>query len=278
MPFDPQFWTELFGEIISNVLAWLPSLLGALLLVLLGWVVASLVQLVLAGLLRRLRLDRLAERAGIVQLLDNAGLDPSASNLIARIVYWLVLLVFLLAAVESLGLAGVAAAINGLVAYLPNVLAAALILLLGSLIANFVGDTVSALTTQAGVVTGPALGQIVRYVLLGFILILALQQLGIQTDLLTAAAVALVAALALALALAFGFGSRELARNIMAGFHAKESFEAGQNVRVRGYSGRVVSIGSVKSKIETENGILSLPNHILTDEEVTILAQGQEAE
>lgn len=278
MPFDPQFWTELFGEIISNVLAWLPNLLGAVLLVLLGWVVASLVQLLLAGLLRRLRLDRLSERAGISQLLDEAGLDPSASKLIARIIYWLVLLVFLLAAVESLGMAGVAQAINGLVAYLPNVLAAALILLLGGLIANFVGDTVSALTAQAGVVTGPVLGQIVRYALLGFILILALQQLGIQTDLLTAAAVALVAALALALALAFGLGSRELARNIMAGFHAKESFEVGQNVRVRGYSGRLVSIGSVTTKLETESGVVSLPNFILTDEEVTILKEGQEAE
>lgn len=277
MPFDPQFWTELFGEIISNVLSWLPNLVGAVLLVLLGWVVASLVQLILGGMLRRLRLDRLAERAGISQLLDNAGLESSASKLIARIIYWLVLLVFLLAAVESLGLVGVAQAINGLVAYLPNVLAAALILLLGGLIANFVGDTVSALTTQAGVVTGPVLGQIVRYVLLGFILILALQQLGIQTDLLTAAAVALVAALALALALAFGFGSRELARNIMAGFHAKESFEAGQNVRVRDYSGRLISIGSVKTKIETEDGIISLPNFILTDEEVTILRESQEA-
>jgi small-conductance mechanosensitive channel len=253
-------------------MAWLPALVSALVLLILGWVVARLVQTFLAGLLRRLGIDRLAERAGATHILAESGFDPSAANLMARLVYWLVLLVFILAAAESLGLRGVADTFGGLLAYLPNVLAAALILLLGGLVARVVGDAVGALATQTGVSAGPIVGQAVRYILLIFVVILALEQLGVETTLLTTVAMALIAATALALALAFGLGSREVARNIMAGFHATEELTLGQSLIVRGHTGRLVHIGPVKSVIETEAGRVSLPNSALVEEEVTTVS------
>jgi small-conductance mechanosensitive channel len=233
------------------------------------------VQFIIGGLLRRLRLDALTERVGISSMLSNAGLDPSVANLLARLAYWLILFVFVLAAVESLGLIGVTEMLNRLVGYLPNVLAAALILLFGSLVAQVIGETLGKMTTQAGVTAGSALGQVVRYTLLVFAIILALGQLGIQTDLLTIAASALVIATTLALALAFGFGSRDLARNIMAGYHARESFEEGQQLSLRGHSGQLMSIGTVKAIIKTRKGLVSLPNAALTEEEVTVLDSGK---
>lgn len=276
MPFDPQFWTGLWEDTIGAVTLWIPNLLGALALLIIGWLVARLAQFVIGGLLRRLRLDALTERVGISSTLSNAGMDSSVSNLLARLTYWLILFVFILAAVESLGLIGFAETINQLVGYLPNVIAAALILLLGSLIAQVVGDALREMTIRAGVAAGPALGQVARYTLLIFAVILALAQLGIQTDLLIIAASSLLAATSLALALAFGIGSRDLARNIMAGFHAKESFQAGQRLGVRGHSGELLSIGAVKSLIRTSNGTVSLPNSVLMEEEVIVLRSGEE--
>lgn len=275
MPFDPQFWVNLWEETLVSIVVWLPNLFGALALLLIGWLVARLVQFVIGGLLRRLRLDLLTERVGVSRLLSNAGLDPSASNLLARLAYWLILFVFVLAAAESLGLVGIAEMLNRLVAYLPNVLAAALILLLGSLIAQVLGDALGKMATQAGVAAGGVLGQAVRYTLLVFAIILALDQLGIQTSLLTIAASTLLIATALALALAFGLGSRDLARNIMAGFHARESFEEGQQLSVRGHSGKLVNIGTTKSEIRTRKGLVSLPNSMLMEEEVTVLGSGE---
>ena len=131
------------------------------------------------------------------------------------------------------------------------------------------------MTAEAGVTAGSALGQVVRYTLLVFTIVLALGQLGIQTDLLTIAASALVVATALALAIAFGFGSRDLARNIMAGYHARESFEEGQQISLRGHSGQLMSIGTVKSVIKTRKGLVSMPNAVLTEEEVTVLDSGE---
>jgi small-conductance mechanosensitive channel len=254
---------------------WLPNLLGALILLLIGWLIARLVQFIIGGLLRRLRLDALTERVGISRILSNAGLDSSVSNLLARLTYWLILFIFVLAAAESVGLIGISEMLNQLVGYMPNVLAAALILVLGSLIAQVVGDALRGMANQAGVASGPALGQIVRYTLLVFTIILALGQLGIQTDLLTIAASALVIATTLAMALAFGFGSRDLARNIMAGYHAKEAFQEGQHLSVRNHSGQLVSIGTVKSVIKTSDGMVSMPNSVLTEEEVTVLESGE---
>lgn len=271
MPFETAFWTETVREVAAAILGGIPAVLGALGLLVLGWLIARLVQWALDGILRRMGVDGLAERAGATRLLTRLGLDPSASHFLARLVFWLVLIVFLLAAAESLGLQGVVNTLEELVGYLPSVIAAALILLVGGLIARVVGDALSALATEAEVATGPLLGQAARYVILLFTVILALEQLGVETTLLTTATVAVIGATALALAIAFGFGSRDLARNIMAGFHAREAFSTGQQLRVRGHTGRLVSIGSVKSVLDTGDGLISLPNTSLTDEEVALL-------
>ncbi|HKL26913.1 MAG TPA: hypothetical protein VJ910_11850, partial [Desulfuromonadales bacterium] len=207
------------------------------------------------------------------------GLQPSVSGLIARLLYWLVLLVFILAASESLGLPQVTQTLQGLVAYLPHVLAAALILLFGALIARLVGNTLGALADQSGVRGGLALGQISRYVILIFVVILAMEQLGVNTDLLVITATALIGAVLLALAVAFGIGSRELARHVMAGFHARDVFVIGQKLSVGDRKGKLIGIGPVKSTLETAAGRLTLPNAQLLEGEVLIHADdrsGQE--
>jgi small-conductance mechanosensitive channel len=278
MPLNPEFWTQLWGNALSGLVAWLPRLLGALLLLVLGWIIARIVQFLLDNLLRRLKVDSLARRAGITRFLADAGMEASTSTMIARLVYWLVLLVFVLASAESLGLAGVADTLDSLVSYLPSVLAAALILLLGGVIARIAGDTVGALSSQAGVSAGLVLGQGVRYIIIAFAVILALDQLGIETALLTIAAAAIIVSIALALALAFGIGSREIARNIMAGFHAREEFKPGHRLQIAGRSGRVVNVGSIKTTLKNEEGLISIPNSTLTEGEVTLLSEEEQAE
>lgn len=270
MPGNPQFWAETVREITASVLAWLPNLGVALLLLIIGWVIARLVSAVIAGILRRLGVDRLAQRAGAGELLTSMGLGPSAVDLLRRLLYWLILLVFILAATEALGLPGVVATLSGLIEYLPNVLAAALILLFGGVVARLVGDGAGGLAERSGFEAGQALGQLVRMILLVFVVILTLGQLGVETTLLTTATLALIGATALALAVAFGFGSRELARNIMAGFHARDEFSPGQHLSVRGHEGVLARIGSVKTVLETTAGRVSLPNHALTEEEVLV--------
>ena len=270
MPWDPNFWADTLSEITSDVVAWLPNLGVALLLIVAGWIIARLVQAILAGILRRVGVDRLAKRAGANELLSNIGFGYSTVDVLARLVFWLILLVFLLAATESLGLSGVVETLGGLIDYLPNVLAAALILLFGGLLGRVVGDAVSGLTEQSGLAGGTALGRLVRYAIFAFAIILALQQLGVETTLLTTTTMALIGAVALALAIAFGLGSQQLARNIMAGFHVREEFIIGQRLTIGEVQGTLVHIGNAKSTLQTDEGEVSIPNSRFAEETVQV--------
>jgi hypothetical protein len=273
---ERQFWTDALQRLTQGIMEWLPDLVAGIVLIAAGWMIAHICRAILAGGLKRIGVDRLAQRLGIDEGLKKSGIESPLAELLARVAYWIIFLLFIMAAVEVLGLRGVTDTLGILVAYLPRVLAAALILLLGVLTARIVGNALGALALQSGIRGGAVLGQVTRYVLLAFVLILAMEQLGIETTLLINTASTLVAAAALALAVAFGWGSRELARNIMAGFHAREEFIVGQLLSLRGYTGRLVHIGSTRCVLETEEGRLSLPNSALTDEEVMILTESEE--
>lgn len=268
-----ELWTQIvegLGSATSNAL---PPLVAALLLLLIGWLVALLSKAILTALLRRLGVDRLAEKIGVDHALEQLGMDPSASQLLGRIAYWLILLLFILAAVNRLGMKGVDQALTMFIGYLPSVLAAALILFLGSVLARFVGEAVGTFSIQAGVTGGRLVGQVVRWTLLSLAVILAMDQLKLQVGFLVSILVIIVGAVALATGLAFGLGSRGLAHSIMAGFHAREAFTEGQWLRVRSHTGRLVSVDAVQTVLQTEEGLVSIPNTVLVEEEVTVLPE-----
>jgi small-conductance mechanosensitive channel len=268
-----DIWTQIvegLGSATSNAL---PPLVAGLLLLVLGWLAALLARAIVSALLRRLGVDRLAGRVGVDRALEQFGLDPSASRLLGRIVYWLILLLFVLAAVNRLGMEGVDEALRVFIGYLPSVLAAALILFLGVVLARFVGDAVGTFALQTGVASGRLLGQVVRWTLISLAVILAMDQLKLQVGFLISIMIILVGAVALATGLAFGLGSRGLAHSIMAGLHAREAFTQGQRLRVRNHTGRLVSVDAVQTVLETDEGLISIPNTVLVEEEVTILPE-----
>ncbi len=147
---------------------------------------------------------------------------------------------------------------------------ATIIFLVGAFIARVVGDAVSAISARSDIPSGQVLGQAIRYSLLLLVVVLALDELGVQTTILTTLIIVAVAAIALGLALSFGLGNRQLARGIMAGFHAREEYTAGQRITVGGYTGRLLRIGATKTHMETSEGRISIPNTMLLDEVVKI--------
>jgi small-conductance mechanosensitive channel len=271
MFWDQAFWAETIDEIQSSLSTWLPAILGALLLLLLGWIVARIGQAVIVRLLRRLGLDRLADRTGITRGLTTIGVQNSLSYVLARLTYWLILIFFILLSLGALGLTEVVtSSLNSFFAFLPNLVVATAIFLVGAFIASVIGDAITAMTIQSNIPSGRVLGQAVRYSLLLVVVILALDELGVQTTILTTIIIVSVAAVALGLALAFGLGNRQLAHGIMAGFHAREEFSTGQSLTVGDYSGRLVRIGATKTLLETSEGQVSIPNVVLLNEVVRL--------
>lgn len=278
MNFDIESFRQLFAKVIQDIMEWLPSLLGAVLLLLVGWITALIIRFLLGSVLRRIGVDKVAEKTGITAIFQSWGFASSLSKLISRFAFWIILFLFLLAATESLGLGFVAGAFKSTVAFMPRLFGSLIIISLGVLVSGVVGDALGAYADKSGLKSGAFVGTFVKYILFVFIFVVALQQLGIETVLFTGVIIILLAALVLSLAISFGIGNRELARNISAGFHARESFLPGTDVEFGKHKGKLIRIGAFKFIIESSRGQFSLPNHILTEEEILIIPKENEDE
>ncbi len=276
MKFDIDSFRELFAKVIQDIMEWLPSLLGAILLFFIGWIVAVVVRFFFGSILKRFGVNKISEKTGIASMMASWGFTSSLSLLIARFAYWIILFLFLLAATESLGLGFVAGALKSAVTFMPRLLGSLLIVLLGVIFSGVIGDALGAYADKSGLRSGSFIGTMVKYVLFVFVFIVALQQLGVETVLFSGVIIILLGSLLLSLSISFGIGNRELARNISAGFHARESFLPGARIKFGDHTGKLVRIGAFKFIIETSDGQVSLPNHILTEEEILILPRQNE--
>ena len=195
----------------SEIAVFVPKLLAALLLFFLGWLLARLLRTGVQRLLKAFNFDSLAEKSGLEALANTGGVALSLSGLIGGLVYWLVILVVAVSVTNSLGLHTVAELLNRVVLYLPNVLVAILVMLFGTLLARFVNRLV--FTWLHGIKAPNALfmSTTAEYLVQIFAFFLALEQLDIGTQLVTAAFAIAFGGLVLALALAFGLGGREWA-------------------------------------------------------------------
>jgi len=209
-------WGEAILSALSNaldlVLTFIPRLLGFLIILLVGWLVATAVSKALTFLLRKIGFDRLGERIGLTRLEQRMGVKMDSAGILGKIVYWFLLLVFLVPAADALGLPAVSTILNQLIAYIPNVFVAILVLFLGALAATVVADIVRGATASANVGNPNLFANLARYAIIGFAALIALEQLQIAPALLNILFTAIVGSAAIALGLAFGLGGQDTAR------------------------------------------------------------------
>lgn len=273
MELDP--WTQALVAAMttlwSKIAGFIPNLFVALILVLLGFVVAKLLDTLISKLLAKLGLDRLMAGTGLTKLMARVGIQVSVSTLIGRIVYWFVLLIFLVSAAESLGLQRVSATLDVLALYLPKVFGAALVLLAGVLLAQLVSSLVRGAAEGVGLEYASGLGRIAQGLVIIISISVAIGQLEVKTDLLNNVIAIVLISVGLAMALALGLGSRDIAGQILAGIYVRELYEVGQQVTVGEVEGQIEEIGTVKTVLLTENGeLVSVSNRMLLEQRVSI--------
>ncbi|MDE1167689.1 MAG: mechanosensitive ion channel [Pseudomonas sp.] len=254
----------------TKVASFIPNLFGALVVVLLGFVVAKLLDTLLSKLLAKLGLDRLMAGTGLTKLMSRGGMQVPISTVIGKIVYWFVLLIFLVSAAESLGLQRVSATLDVLALYLPKVFGAALVLLVGVLLAQLVNGVVRGAAEGVRLDYAAGLGRVAQWLVIIISISVAISQLEVKTDLLNHVIVIGLITVGLAVALAMGLGSREIAGQILAGIYVRELFQVGQQVRVGEVEGQIEEIGTVKTTLLTDEGeLVSLSNRILLEQRVS---------
>lgn len=197
------------------VAAWIPRVLVAVLLLIVGWLLARGVQRLVVRVLRLLRLETAAERTGVDDFLVRGGVRFTVVTLVGQVFYWGLLLIFTIAVFNLLGLTMGPELMDRLARFVPRVVAALAVLVFGTLAARFIRGFVEAYLGNVGVKGGTGIGWLVQIALLAFVAVLALEQLGIAVTILVSAFQLAFGGLCLALALAFGLGGRAWAESLL---------------------------------------------------------------
>ena len=198
-------------EMLTKIMAYLPVLLGALLILIVGWIVAKIIRSIVNGVLKVVRFDVLADKASISEVLRKGNLKITARQVVSGLVYWLVVIMVLVMAANALGLPKASDMLSSLFAYVPKVIAALLVLVVAMFLANFVSGIVQTVAGNSKLPKPQLLAGISRWAIIIFALTISLAQLGIAPLLVTATFNIILGGIVLALALAFGLGGKDAA-------------------------------------------------------------------
>ncbi len=255
-------------SMVEAVAAFTPRLVLAIVIGLVGLAFAVGLRRALRVGLQKARFDTLLDKVGILGVLQRFGVRQPPSIALSQLVYFLVVIFVLQTAFQAVGLVTVANAIGTFFAYLPNLAAAFVVLILGHTVGQFAGRAVEQAARESGVDFAPVLGRLVTAVVLFVVVIMAVSQLDIDTLLIQRVAVVLLAGFALGFALTFGLGTRDITRNIVAGFYAKKLFQPGDEIEIQSERGILRAITPVQTLLERDGGIVALSNRVFLDEAV----------
>jgi hypothetical protein len=214
-----QSWTTVVMGSLQNLwwgfVNFVPNIIGALIVLVIGLIVAAGLAALVEKILESIRLDTFLQKIGLEPIFERAGLKIRASYFFGKLVYWFVVIAFLLAVSDSLGLYALSTFLVSILNYLPNVLAAVLIMLAALVLAHFLRRVVTASVMSAKLHSGPFLGTVTWWAITVFGFLTALAQLNIATAIIQTIVTGFIAMLALAGGLAFGLGGKDYANHLL---------------------------------------------------------------
>lgn len=267
-------WTELlfssmqaFSDQIMRVF---PNILGALFILLIGWLIAKLIAKGISKLLKVTKFDTLADKVNTSELLAKGGIQLTASELIAKFIYLMIMLLVFITACDTLGWTTVSNEISHLIGLLPTILTAVVIFIIGTYFATFVRDIIKGATSSIGISAGSIISNIVFYILMAIISITALQQAGIDTSVLQSNIILILGAVLIAAAISYGFASREILSNVLASFFTRNTFTKGQVIAIDDIEGVIIDANNISITIQTATDKVIIPTHQLISNRVRL--------
>src|ERR671911_1905611 len=216
---------ESLRNTLDVFLAYIPQLLGAIVILIVGYVVAKILQAVVARVLKAVGFDGWMEKGGIKQFFDRAQTRETPATVLGKLVFWFVFIIAITMAADAMGIQQVSQVLAQLIAYIPSIIAAILILILAALLANFLSGIVR------GATDNDILANIARYAIIVYAVFAALTELGIAVELTAPTFLIVLGAVALAAAIAFGWGGRDVAKDIIERYYDRQDEEVTSDSR-----------------------------------------------
>jgi len=246
-----------------------PQLLLAIVLLFLGFVFAKLLSKLVTVFFARLGIDDLLEKAGITGVIQRAGIKAAPGEFIGKLLFWMAMLFVVKMAAQEASIKDISEIVMSVITFMPNAITAAIILLVGFVVADMIKNAVLNGLTAAGLSYAQTLSKIIFGFIFILVLTVALAQINIQTELLSATVKILLASMGLAVALCLGLGLKGMARNIVSGVYSRDIYKAGTEIEYEGEKMTVAGVGPVTTKLNrADGGFVVVPNEKLISEPV----------
>lgn len=261
---------RILEELLKKFFGAVPNLIAALSVALIGVLLAKAVSKLVTHIFELIGADKLADKLNEIELLNNYDLKIKPSRIIAKITHYLILLIFLIAATELLGMPAVSQLISDLINYVPNLISAIIVLIFGL----FIGDTIKGivLTTckSFNLPSSNLIANFVFYFVFITAVISALGQAKIDTDFIKNNLTLIMGGGVAAFALGYGLAARDLMANFLSSFYSRAKFNVGDYIKVGDTEGVIMEIDNSSLLLETEDSQVVIPLSMLVKEKVTI--------
>lgn len=265
---DITSWTDLmfssfqsFGQKFVDIL---PNLVGAIIILILGWLIAKLFSAGIHRLLKLSRFDQFSDKIKFSEFLAKSSVTVTPSKLVSKFIYWILILFVIVTASDTMGWSAVSKEISKLIGYLPNLLISIIIFVTGSYIATFIRNLIKGATGSLGISSGKLISSVVFYLIIIVVTLTALEQLGINTYIISSNLLIISGAILLTAAISYGFASKELLSNILASFFSRKTFSIGKTIEFDGAKGKIIAVNNISVTIENEKGEkFVIPSHLL---------------
>ncbi|MFK7908668.1 MAG: mechanosensitive ion channel domain-containing protein [Chitinophagales bacterium] len=252
-----------------ELVAILPDIIGGILLLLIAWLIAKIIYKVIYKVLVAVRIDSLKDKLQEIDLFSNLNFELSKT--IAGGVYWLIMTVIILETSRAMGLESVADGISGFIAYIPILLSSMLFFIIGVFIANVIKEVIAAACDSMNIGAGRIISGFIFYFLVVMVAITAINQTGIDTEILSKNVTILIGSIFFAIALGYAIASKDLMANMLASFYSKGKFMAGQTIKVDGIEGKIIEMDSTSVILKSGDKKIVMPLSKLANATVEIL-------
>lgn len=261
---------DMILEQIAKLMNVLPGLIGAVVVLVIGWIIAKIGANILTKFLSRIGIDKLADKLNEIDIIDKSNVNIKPSAFIAKIFYYLVIFIFAMVATEVLGMEPITELMTNFMNYIPKVLVAIVVFVVGILIADAIKKMVLTAAESLAIPAAKVIANVTFYFLFINIIMISLKQAEMETDFIETNISILLGGIVLAFAIGYGLASKEMMMSLLSSFYRKQSIEIGDEIGLCGERGIVIEKDKSTITIETKDSKVIIPLSKLTNEKLEI--------
>jgi len=248
---------SIFEDMWQELLKFMPKLIAVIVVLIIGWLLIKIVSFLIKKALKFSKIDVLAEKLNEIDLFKNVSIKPTI--IVVKVVKWILVLFMFIIISEILGLQMLTEGIASFIGYLPKLFSAIAILIIGIYIANIIKNAIQSLFKSLDIGGSNVVGSIVFFAIVVIVAITALNQAGIDTEMITSNLTLILGSLLLAFTIAFGLGSKEIVQRLLFGFYSRKNLSVGQKIKIGSIKGTIDAIDNIYLTLITDDGKFIFP-------------------